>query len=65
MFITRLSGLVLTHGAGPNINSLDLRCSQWSNKNSNPPTTLSTHNLSCVEEMQGQGMKQTEGMANQ
>ena len=26
----------------------------WSNRNSNPPTKLSTQNFSCLQEMQGQ-----------
>ena len=31
---------------------------QWSNRDTNPPTKLSTQNLSCLQEMQGWGMEQ-------
>lgn len=30
---------------------------QWSDRNTNPPTKLLTQSLSCLQEMQGQGME--------
>jgi hypothetical protein len=44
-------------------NSYIQKEAQWSNRDANPPTKLSTQYFSCLQEMQGQRLSETVGMA--